>query len=74
MKYRVDVTSIETTMGWYYVEADDAEDAFQIVYNLDDDVIRSYAEWGSCGDQKEIIVTESVEEVWEPTVSDGLWV
>lgn len=72
-KYRVYVWLEQTTNGFIEVEAKDEFDARQQVFDMDTDDIEYLAEWGSCGDEKSIEVSEEVEEIYVPSVSDVLW-
>lgn len=73
-KYRVYVWLEQTTNGFIEVEVEGNEfDARQAVFDMDEDDIEYLAEWGSCGDEKRIEISEEVEFIYEPTVSEGLW-
>lgn len=56
-EYRVWVEN--HTYGWFYVKAQDENEALSKASAMDRDEIEPAAEWGSCGD--EFIVGEEVE-------------
>jgi hypothetical protein len=72
-KFRVGVERTEVTLGWVEIEAETAGEAYDLAADTDQWDLEDVAEWGSCGDTREIELTGEVEEIYEPTVSEGLW-
>lgn len=72
-KYRVSVWRKVETNGWIEVEAETAGEAVGMVEDMDGWEMEAAGEWGGCGDTDEYGVDGYVEEIIEPTVSEGLW-